>query len=104
MTRLRTGRQGFNSRQVLEREFFYSPLPCSDRLWASYPLGSGGGGAVSMGIKRPGHETDYSPSPHLLPNLMCGVIPPLPRVFMAWYLIKHRISLHGMVVKHRDNI
>jgi hypothetical protein len=35
---------------------------------------------------------------------MHGYIPPLPQyILMAWCLIKQEKSLHGVVLKHRDN-
>jgi hypothetical protein len=44
--------------------------------------------APSLGVKRPGHETDHSPPSS---TRMRGAIPPLPQyVFMVWCLVKHR--------------
>jgi hypothetical protein len=41
----------------------------------------------SAGIKRPGREADHSPQTDIeVKN--SGAVPPLPYVFMAWYLIK----------------
>jgi hypothetical protein len=42
---------------------------------------------------------------HLVLKLrMRGAIPLLPLyIFMAWCLVKFRIPLHGVTVKHRDN-
>jgi hypothetical protein len=53
--------------------------------------------ALSLGIKRSGCEADHSI--RLLPRLRIrGAIPPLPIVFIAWYLIEHRMLLHGVVL------
>jgi hypothetical protein len=46
-------------------------------------------GAITLGTKQLGHAVDCSP--HLVPRLrMHGAIPPLPQLFMAWYLVKHK--------------
>jgi hypothetical protein len=34
---------------------------------------------------------------------MCGAVPSLPHFFRAWCLIRHGISLYGMVIKYKDN-
>jgi hypothetical protein len=63
-------------------------------------------GALSLGVKRPGCEADYSP-PYSARKRTPGATPPLPQyVFMAWYLVKRRdnftftftfyICLHNM--------
>jgi hypothetical protein len=44
-------------------------------------------GAISLGVKRPGHEADHSsPSSAEVNNV--EAVPPLPHVFMAERLIK----------------
>jgi hypothetical protein len=46
--------------------------------------------ALSLGVKRQGHEADRSP-PSSAEVRMLGDIPPLPQyAFMAWFLVKHR--------------
>jgi hypothetical protein len=57
----------------------------------SYPIGTGGGEALSPGVKQPGRETDQTP-PSSAEVKMCDVIPP------------HPIRLHALcLVKDRDN-
>jgi hypothetical protein len=54
-------------------------------------------GALSLGVKQPGHEVDHS-SPLVPRSRMHGTTPPLPKyVFMAWCLVKHRdnFTLHS---------
>jgi hypothetical protein len=63
-----------------------------------YDLGSGDAESFSLGVKRLGLEADYSPPSMIeVKNVwICTFI--APYVFMAWYLIKHRMRLHGVVV------
>jgi hypothetical protein len=80
------GVRGFDSRRGLGI-FFVSTV---SRLAhpAISPMDTGGGGAVSAGVKRPGPEADYS----LLlvtRSRMSGAMLPLHYVFMVWCLVKH---------------
>jgi hypothetical protein len=63
-----------------------------------YDLGSGDAESLSLGVKWLGLEVDHSPpSMTEVENVwICTSI--ALYVFMAWYLIKHRIRLHGVVV------
>jgi hypothetical protein len=59
-----------------------------------------GGGAVSPEVTRPERKADHSP-PSMMRLRMRGGIPPLPQyVSMAWYLIKQRMHLLGMVLSY----
>jgi hypothetical protein len=56
---------------------------------ASYPMGTGGG-ALSLGVKRPGREADHSPpSSSDVKNAWSYTSTP-QYCFMAWCLVKHR--------------
>jgi hypothetical protein len=88
VTRLRDGRAGFDSRQ---RQGISSSSPGPERLWGPASLPSngycGGGGDLSLVVKRPRHEADHSPlSSAQVKN--GGVIPPLPYVVVAWCFVK----------------
>jgi hypothetical protein len=51
-------------------------------------------GALSLGVKRPGHEADRSPPSSDEAKNAWSYTPPLPQyVFMRWCLIKHRDAL-----------
>jgi hypothetical protein len=64
--------------------FFFFSQTSSGSNPASYPMGSG---AISLGVKRPGRESDHSPlSSDEVKN--GGAILSLPHVFMAYFLIK----------------
>jgi len=89
----RTERAGFHSRQWQKRIFsLYHHDQTSFRSHSgSYPIGTGGGEALSPGVKQPGRETDQTP-PSSAEVKMCDVIPP------------HPIRLHALcLVKDRDN-
>jgi hypothetical protein len=51
-------------------------------------------GVLSLGIKRPGRESDHSP-PSSGGQRICGAIPPLPQyAFMEWCLVKAQGQLY----------
>jgi hypothetical protein len=89
VTRLRTGRPGFNSRQEL-RIFLFFTAGCPYRLVAhptSYPMNTG---VISQGLKRPRREADHSPPSSAEVKNAWSCTSTHQYVFMAWYLIKHR--------------
>jgi hypothetical protein len=83
-TRLLAGLSGFyGSISGGGREFFLS-LPRPDHSGAhltSYPMGTG----VSLGVKRPGRETDYSP-------------PSTAEIKNAWSYTSTPIRIRGVVL------
>jgi hypothetical protein len=56
---------------------------------ASYPVGTG---ALSPAVKRSGRETDHSP-PCSAEVKMRGAISTPHYVFMAWCLVKYRVTI-----------
>jgi hypothetical protein len=63
---------------------------CSGTHPASYPMGTGEGGALSLCVKRPGREADHS-SPYSAEMKNAWAIHPLSQyTFMAWCLVKHK--------------
>jgi hypothetical protein len=57
----------------------------------SYPMGTG---ALSLGVKQPGCETDHSPASSAEVKMRASA-PLIPQyVFMAWCLVKHREFHH----------
>jgi hypothetical protein len=62
-------------------------------------------GALSLGIKWPGHEAEHTlPSSAEVKNVWSCISTP-PYVFLAWWLVKQRICLNGVVlIKHRNSI
>jgi hypothetical protein len=79
------------------REFFSSPTR-PDLFGILFILLSYGyRGLLAPGIIRPGREAYHSPpSKAGVKNPWTYTSIP-PYVFMAWYLVKYRIRLHGMV-------
>jgi hypothetical protein len=74
---------------------FFSSPPHPDRLWGSYPISTW---ALSPGVKKPGRETDHlPPSAAEFKNVWNYTYTP-PYVLMAWFLIKHRVRLDGVVL------
>jgi hypothetical protein len=92
MTRLQTGRPGFDSRKRHERDF---SLPHTVQIGSgahldTYPVGTG---ALSLGSKSV-RGMNLITHLQVLPWLrMGGAMPPVPQyVFIAWCLIKQRMS------------
>jgi hypothetical protein len=78
---------GFDSRRGLGI-FLFTTVSSTD-LGPTQPTIQWVPGAFSVGVKRPGRETDHSP-PSRSRSRMRGAIPPLHQyVFMAWCLVKH---------------
>jgi hypothetical protein len=72
----------------------YSSSPLRpDRLWCPPSLLS-----WVPGVKRPGREADQSPPSSTEVKNAWSCACTASRVFMAWYLIKKREHLHGMVL------
>jgi hypothetical protein len=85
---LRAWLPGFDSRQ--EQEVFSLDIiqTCSRTHSGSYLMGTGGS---FHGRRRPWREADHlHPSSAEFKN--DGTIPPLPHVFMGWWLLTHRNS------------
>jgi hypothetical protein len=55
-------------------------------------------GALSSGVKRSGHEDDYSPPSSAEVKNAWSYTSTRLYVFMAWYLIKRRTRLHSVVL------
>jgi hypothetical protein len=55
-------------------------------------------GALSPGVKRPGREADHKRSCSAEIKNAWIYTSTVPYVFMAWYLIKHKMRLHGVVL------
>jgi len=61
-----------------------------------------GGRGLSLGVKWPGRETDHSPpSTAEIKNGRSYTSTPL-QAFMMLCLIKKRLLLHDVIIKHRD--
>jgi hypothetical protein len=73
------------SSTALER-FFSSPHRLKPALGPTQPPIQWVHGALSLGVKQPGHELSHSP-PSSSKVKNSGAIPPLPNVFMAQCLI-----------------
>jgi len=61
-------------------------------------------GALSPGLKRPGRSADHSPPSNAEVKNAWSSTSNTPYVFMAWCLVKYMTLLHGVVLRHRDNI
>jgi hypothetical protein len=73
-----------------EREIFLFTTASRPALGPTRPPNQGVPGCLSLGVKRPGYEADYS-SASMPRSRMRGAIPPLPQyAVMAWCLVKHR--------------
>jgi hypothetical protein len=73
--------------------YFFSPPPFQTGFGAhpaSYPMGARGSFS--------GGEADHLPPCSAEVKNAWGYTSTLPHVFMAWYLIKHRIRLDGVVI------
>jgi len=93
--RLRAGRQGFDFRLKLRRDFFFfyfchcvqtGSRACS----ASYPVGNRGS---CLGVKLPRREANHSPPCGVEVKNAWSYISTPPCAFMAGYLFKHRDNL-----------
>jgi hypothetical protein len=55
-------------------------------------------GTISLGVERPGRESDHSP-PSSAEVKMLGAVPPLPQcVFMTLWLIAHRDNFNFTIL------
>jgi hypothetical protein len=66
---------------------------CPEAHPVYYPLGIGGGGAVSLGVEQQEHEAVHS-SPSIAKVQNGGAIPPLPHI-PAWH--------NAQLINHKDN-
>jgi hypothetical protein len=80
---------------------FFSPPPRPDRFWGQRVRG-----ALYLGVKRSGHETDHSP--HLVPwSRIRRAIPPLPNMLLWRGAQTERLYLlhsAGHSTRHRGKI
>jgi len=83
------------------------PIPCGTRLTVNATVTSCSS-LLSNGYRKllprgQGHEADHwSPCSTEAKNA-CSYTSTPPHVFMMWYLIKHRIRIHDLVLKQRNN-
>jgi len=93
MTRPRTVRLGFGSRQGIG---FFSLPPRPDRLWGPPNLLSNGYWGLLSQTEN-GRDVKLILHLHLMPTLKTrGAIPPLRQyVFMAWCLVKYTTVFSG---------
>jgi hypothetical protein len=91
-TRLRVGRQGFNSRKGQRWDFFFSSPQRPDLLWGPPIIPSNGYWRTLYLESKAARGVKLTTHLHLVPRLsICGAIPPLLQyVFMAWCLVKQR--------------
>jgi hypothetical protein len=89
-TRLWAGQQevlGFDSRQGLGI-FLFSTVS-TPALGPTQPPIKWVPQALSLGVQRPGHESDHSPPSSAEVKNAWSIPPLLQYVFMAWCLVKH---------------
>jgi hypothetical protein len=96
-TILRAGRPGFDSRQE-QFSLRYRIQTGPEAYPASYPMGTGRGGGLSLGVKWRGIESDNSPLSNAEVKNSWSYNSTPPYVFMAWCLVKYRIRFHGAVL------
>jgi hypothetical protein len=89
VTRLRSGRPEFDSRQG--QGFLFSSPPRPTRLWVPSRILSSGYPGFSLGVERPGRDADNSPSSNAEARNAWSYISTPPYGCMAWCLIKHRV-------------
>jgi hypothetical protein len=97
VTKLRVTRPGFDFRkgQVIF-SFRHRVQTGSVAYPAFYPVGIWD--SLSPGVMRPGREADHSPPSHVgVKNPSSYTYTP-PRVFIAWYLIRRKARIHGVVL------
>jgi hypothetical protein len=82
---------------------YFSSIPRSDRLLGPPSLVSSGYRALSPRVKRQGCKADHSPQSDAEVKNASSYTSTPTYVCIARCLIKHRIRLTGMVLKHRDN-
>jgi hypothetical protein len=55
-------------------------------------------GDLSQGVKGPGCKANHSPQTSAKVKNAWNYTSAPPYIFIAWYLVKHKISLHGVVL------
>jgi hypothetical protein len=92
VTRLRSGRREFDSRQGQGRDFFFSSPSRPDRLWGTLSLLSSGYREILHwgGGKRPRREAKHSRPSRVEVKNEWGYTSTPKYVSMAWQLVKHR--------------
>jgi len=87
--KLRPERSGFESRRGRDFFLLHRVQTGSGAYTASYPMDTGG---LSMGVKRPGRESNSSPQSSAKCKNAWSYTSTFPYVFMTWCLVKHRNS------------
>jgi hypothetical protein len=97
VTRLQDGRPCFDIHQVYG--FVLFATTCRLSLGTTQPSLQWIPGAISPGVKQPGREANNSPRSSVEIKNTLSYTSTSPYAFMAWYLIKQRIRLHGVVLR-----
>jgi len=100
-TRLRAGRPGFDSRQGLGIFFRHRVQTYPGAHSASFPVGSG---ALTLGVKRRGHEADHSIPSTAEVKYAWSYISTLPYAFMAWCLVEYRDNSTFYLCLYYENV
>jgi hypothetical protein len=79
------------------RDFFSLP-PCRDWRWGPASLLWNEYQALSPELKQPGHEADHSPPSSAEVKDARSYTSTPPYVCMAWYLVKQKTWLHGVIL------
>jgi hypothetical protein len=82
------GELGFDSQQG--QEIFLFTAESRPALWPNQLLMQWVTGAISLGVKRPGREADYSPPSSVEAKNAWSYTSTTQYVFMAWCLIKYK--------------
>jgi len=96
VTRIRTGRPGFDSRQRKEYSLRQRVQTGSGAHSTYYPMDTRS--FFPRGIKLPAREADHSPPSCAEAKTLWSYTSTPPHTFMAWCLIKQRICLDGVVL------
>jgi hypothetical protein len=101
VARFRVGRPGFDFHKVTD---FFSSTARPHRLWTLLNLLFNGYRRLSPGVRRLGREADNSaPSSAEVKNEW-SYISTLPHLFVAWYLNTGYVFMVWYLVKHRDTL
>jgi hypothetical protein len=95
--RAQVGRPGFDSRQGTG--IFLFDTASRPALGATQLRVKLVPGALSPGVKRSGREADHSPHSKAEVKNALDCTSTFPYAFVMWYLVNHRIRLHGVVLR-----